>query len=85
MVDIYSRDVSSYSQQSVNVCVASWILVPAHDVVKHNLLLVFSSTDRPFTPTHHSYYSPKHDGMMEEMLTSQQVPDRTSTGVFRQV
>ncbi|XP_056882692.1 ankyrin-2b isoform X19 [Takifugu flavidus] len=31
------------------------------------------STDRSFTPTHHSYYSPKHDGMMEEMLTSQQV------------
>uniref|UniRef100_H2T7S1 Ankyrin 2 n=1 Tax=Takifugu rubripes TaxID=31033 RepID=H2T7S1_TAKRU len=43
--------------------------------VKHNLLLVSSSTDRSFTPTHHSYYSPKHDGMMEEMLTSQQVPD----------
>nr|XP_043877114.1 ankyrin-2b isoform X29 [Solea senegalensis] len=31
------------------------------------------SSDRSFTPTHHSYYSPKHEGMMEEMLTSHQV------------
>uniref|UniRef100_A0A4W6E9N5 Ankyrin 2 n=1 Tax=Lates calcarifer TaxID=8187 RepID=A0A4W6E9N5_LATCA len=31
------------------------------------------SSDRSFTPTHHSYYSPKHEGMMDEMLTSHQV------------
>ncbi|XP_042368568.1 ankyrin-2b isoform X1 [Plectropomus leopardus] len=31
------------------------------------------SSDRSFTPTHHSYYSPKHEGLMEEMLTSHQV------------
>ncbi|KAM4612398.1 ankyrin-2b [Polymixia lowei] len=31
------------------------------------------SSDRSFTPTHHGYYSPKHEGMMEEMLTSHQV------------
>ncbi|XP_032438099.1 ankyrin-2b isoform X24 [Xiphophorus hellerii] len=31
------------------------------------------SSDRSFTPTHHSYYSPRHDGMMDEMLTSHQV------------
>ncbi|XP_034712287.1 ankyrin-2b isoform X17 [Etheostoma cragini] len=31
------------------------------------------SSDRSFTPTHHSYYSPKHEGMMEEMLASQQL------------
>ncbi|CAI5682348.1 unnamed protein product [Oreochromis niloticus] len=31
------------------------------------------SSDRSFTPTHHSYYSSKHEGMMEEMLTSHQV------------
>ncbi|XP_069374500.1 ankyrin-2b isoform X12 [Paralichthys olivaceus] len=31
------------------------------------------SSDRSFTPTHQSYYSPKHEGMMEEMLTSHQV------------
>ncbi|XP_068164017.1 ankyrin-2b isoform X13 [Antennarius striatus] len=31
------------------------------------------STDRSFTPTHHSYYSPKHEGMMDEMLAYQQV------------
>ncbi|XP_078020975.1 ankyrin-2b isoform X7 [Epinephelus lanceolatus] len=31
------------------------------------------SSDRSFTPTHHSYYSPKHEGMMEEMLASHQV------------
>ncbi|XP_030579043.1 ankyrin-2-like [Archocentrus centrarchus] len=30
------------------------------------------SSDRSFTPTHHSYYS-KHEGMMEEMLTSHQI------------
>lgn len=58
-------------------------MVPAPGLVKHNLLLVSSSTDRSFTPTHHSYYSPKHDGMMEEMLTSQQVPGRASTRVDR--
>ncbi|KAK2900247.1 hypothetical protein Q8A73_013376 [Channa argus] len=32
------------------------------------------SSDRSFTPTHHSYYSPKHEGMLDEMLTSQQIP-----------
>ncbi|XP_035482183.2 ankyrin-2b isoform X28 [Scophthalmus maximus] len=31
------------------------------------------SSDRSFTPTHQSYYSPKHEGLMEEMLTSHQV------------
>uniref|UniRef100_A0A7N8WIW9 Ankyrin 2b, neuronal n=1 Tax=Mastacembelus armatus TaxID=205130 RepID=A0A7N8WIW9_9TELE len=31
------------------------------------------SSDRSFTPTHHSFYSPKHEGMMDEMLTSHQV------------
>ncbi|XP_071334380.1 ankyrin-2b [Trachinotus anak] len=31
------------------------------------------SSDRSFTPTHHSYYSPKHEGLMDEMLTSHQV------------
>ncbi|KAM8900535.1 LOW QUALITY PROTEIN: ankyrin-2b [Spinachia spinachia] len=31
------------------------------------------SSDRSFTPTHHSYYSPRHEGIMEEMLTSHQV------------
>ncbi|KAM6949602.1 ankyrin-2b [Aplochiton taeniatus] len=31
------------------------------------------SSDRSFTPTHHSYYSPKHDGMMEEMIAGHQV------------
>ncbi|XP_054863974.1 ankyrin-2b isoform X31 [Amphiprion ocellaris] len=31
------------------------------------------SSDRSFTPTHHSYYSPKHEGMMDEMLTGHQV------------
>lgn len=72
------------SSQCVKVCVAAWTSCQdlGHDVVKHNLLLVFSSTDRSFTPTHHSYYSPKHDGTMEEMLTSQQVPDwGVQTGV----
>ncbi|XP_073330755.1 ankyrin-2b [Pagrus major] len=29
------------------------------------------SSDRSFTPTHHSYYSPKHEGMMDEMLNCQ--------------
>ncbi|KAM9425355.1 ankyrin-2b [Pholidichthys leucotaenia] len=29
------------------------------------------SSDRSFTPTHFSYYSPKHEGMMEEMLSHQ--------------
>ncbi|XP_068612264.1 ankyrin-3-like [Brachionichthys hirsutus] len=31
------------------------------------------STDRTFTPPHHSCYSPKHGGMMDEMLTYHQV------------
>lgn len=31
------------------------------------------STDRSFTPTHHSYYSPKHEGMVDEMLAYHQV------------
>ncbi|XP_044038897.1 ankyrin-2b isoform X5 [Siniperca chuatsi] len=31
------------------------------------------SSDRSFTPTHHSYYSPKHEGMMDEMLNCHQV------------
>ncbi|XP_033986775.1 ankyrin-2b isoform X1 [Trematomus bernacchii] len=31
------------------------------------------SCDRSFTPTHHSYYSPKHESMMDEMLTCHQV------------
>ncbi|XP_014822736.1 PREDICTED: ankyrin-2 isoform X12 [Poecilia mexicana] len=31
------------------------------------------SSDRSFTPTHHSYYSPRHDGMMDEMLTCHKV------------
>ncbi|XP_077961982.1 ankyrin-2b isoform X48 [Gasterosteus aculeatus] len=31
------------------------------------------SSDRSFTPTHHSYYSPRHEGIMDEMLTSHQV------------
>ncbi|XP_068455702.1 ankyrin-2b isoform X8 [Clinocottus analis] len=31
------------------------------------------SSDRSFTPTHHSFYSPKHDGLMDEMLTGHQV------------
>ncbi|XP_068569836.1 ankyrin-2b isoform X1 [Cebidichthys violaceus] len=31
------------------------------------------SSDRSFTPTHHSYYSPKHEGIMDEMLTGHQV------------
>ncbi|KAM9717852.1 ankyrin-2b isoform 6-T6 [Menidia menidia] len=31
------------------------------------------SSDRSFTPTHHSFYSPRHEGVMEEMLTSQQM------------
>ncbi|XP_070848946.1 ankyrin-2b isoform X23 [Chaetodon trifascialis] len=30
-------------------------------------------SDRSFTPTHHSYYSPKHEGMMDEMLNCHQV------------
>lgn len=39
------------------------------------LLFLFScSSDRSFTPTHHSYYSPKHEGLLDEMLTSHQVP-----------
>ncbi|XP_036968246.1 ankyrin-2b isoform X21 [Acanthopagrus latus] len=29
------------------------------------------SSDRSFTPTHHSYYSPKHEGMMDELLNCQ--------------
>ncbi|XP_055362833.1 ankyrin-2b isoform X24 [Betta splendens] len=35
------------------------------------------SSDRSFTPTHHSYYSPKHEGLMEELLTSHQVSSLT--------
>ncbi|XP_008433106.1 ankyrin-2b isoform X21 [Poecilia reticulata] len=31
------------------------------------------SSDRSFTPTHHGYYSPRHDGMMDEMLTCHKV------------
>uniref|UniRef100_A0A8C4HLR8 Ankyrin-2 n=1 Tax=Dicentrarchus labrax TaxID=13489 RepID=A0A8C4HLR8_DICLA len=31
------------------------------------------SSDRSFTPTHHSYYSPKHEGMMDEMLNCHQI------------
>ncbi|KAK6292195.1 hypothetical protein J4Q44_G00379800 [Coregonus suidteri] len=31
------------------------------------------SSDRSYTPSHHGYYSPKHESMMEEMLTSQNV------------
>lgn len=37
------------------------------------LSLLCCSSDRSFTPTHHSYYSPKHEGLMEELLTSHQV------------
>ncbi|XP_056298711.1 ankyrin-2b isoform X4 [Pseudoliparis swirei] len=29
------------------------------------------SSDRSFTPTHHSFYSPKHECIMDEMLTGQ--------------
>ncbi|XP_062418047.1 ankyrin-2b isoform X18 [Pungitius pungitius] len=32
-----------------------------------------TGSDRSFTPTHHSYYSPRHEGIMDEMLTSHQV------------
>ncbi|XP_047457021.1 ankyrin-2b isoform X7 [Mugil cephalus] len=35
------------------------------------------SSDRSFTPTHHGYYSPKHEGMMDEMLTCHQVSTLT--------
>uniref|UniRef100_A0A3Q3XF16 Ankyrin 2 n=1 Tax=Mola mola TaxID=94237 RepID=A0A3Q3XF16_MOLML len=31
------------------------------------------SSDRSFIPTHHSYYSPKNKGIIEEMLKSEQV------------
>ncbi|XP_072314635.1 ankyrin-2b isoform X8 [Eucyclogobius newberryi] len=31
------------------------------------------SSDRSFTPTHHSYYSPKHEGLMEELLNNPQI------------
>ncbi|XP_029942721.1 ankyrin-2b isoform X2 [Salarias fasciatus] len=31
------------------------------------------SSDRAFTPTHFSYYSPKHEGVLDEVLTSQQL------------
>nr|XP_046236221.1 ankyrin-2b isoform X5 [Scatophagus argus] len=31
------------------------------------------SSDRSFTPTHRSYYSPKHEGLMDDMLSSHQV------------
>lgn len=42
-------------------------------------VLFFSSLscDRSFTPTHPSYYSPKHESMMEEMLSCQQVKHGT--------
>lgn len=36
-----------------------------------NCFLLCSSSDRSFTPTHHSYYSPKHEGMMDELLNCQ--------------
>uniref|UniRef100_UPI0037E7C388 ankyrin-2b isoform X4 n=1 Tax=Semicossyphus pulcher TaxID=241346 RepID=UPI0037E7C388 len=29
------------------------------------------SSERSFTPTHHSYYSPRHEGIMDEMLNCQ--------------
>ncbi|KAK2852029.1 hypothetical protein Q5P01_008305 [Channa striata] len=31
------------------------------------------TSDRSFTPTHHGYYSPKHEGLLDEMLTSHQI------------
>ncbi|XP_031688397.1 ankyrin-2 isoform X29 [Oncorhynchus kisutch] len=31
------------------------------------------SSDRSYTPSHHGYYSPKQDSMMDEMLTGQNV------------
>ncbi|KAI4883819.1 hypothetical protein NFI96_033231 [Prochilodus magdalenae] len=31
------------------------------------------STDRSYTPTHHSYYSPKHDGMGDDAIRNYQV------------
>nr|XP_046174799.1 ankyrin-2-like isoform X1 [Oncorhynchus gorbuscha] len=31
------------------------------------------SLDRSYTPSHHGYYSPKHESMIEEMLTSHNV------------
>ncbi|XP_049339001.1 ankyrin-2b isoform X19 [Astyanax mexicanus] len=31
------------------------------------------STDRSFTPTHHGYYSPKHDGMGDDAIRNYQV------------
>uniref|UniRef100_A0A8C8MCN0 Ankyrin-2-like n=1 Tax=Oncorhynchus tshawytscha TaxID=74940 RepID=A0A8C8MCN0_ONCTS len=31
------------------------------------------SSDRSYTPSHHGYYSPKHDSLMDEMLTGQNV------------
>ncbi|KAJ8008085.1 hypothetical protein DPEC_G00101100 [Dallia pectoralis] len=31
------------------------------------------SSDRSYTPSHHGYYSPKHDSMMDEMLASHNV------------
>ncbi|XP_072232769.1 ankyrin-2-like isoform X2 [Leuresthes tenuis] len=31
------------------------------------------SSDRSFTPTHHSYYSPRHEGMVDEIVTSHQM------------
>lgn len=42
-------------------------------------VLFFSSLscDRSFTPTHPGYYSPKHESMMEEMLSCQQVKHGT--------
>ncbi|CAL9694533.1 unnamed protein product [Knipowitschia caucasica] len=35
------------------------------------------SSDRSFTPTHHNYYSPKHEGLMEELLNNQQISSLT--------
>ncbi|KAL2079306.1 hypothetical protein ACEWY4_025050 [Coilia grayii] len=31
------------------------------------------SSERSYTPSHHSYYSPKHDGTLDDTLTSHQV------------
>ncbi|XP_041840324.1 ankyrin-2b [Melanotaenia boesemani] len=35
------------------------------------------SSDRSFTPTHHNYYSPRHEGIMDDMLTSHQISSLT--------
>ena len=41
----------------------------------HGNLFKFTvlSAERSYTPSHHSYYSPKHDGMLEDTLASHQV------------